>query len=70
MEGEIRRHQEVQELRWQVHELMDHGLGSWRSVEKMRAMLSCLLLEYRHGTTDEFWKYHVDRHSQQEVKSS
>lgn len=56
MEARIREHQDTQDLRWQVHELTDVGLRYWRSVEKLRDMIMCLLKEHEAGSTDEFWK--------------
>jgi len=51
----ITQHQEVQNLRWQVIELMDRGIMYWRTVEKLRNMIACLLSEHADGETDNFW---------------
>jgi hypothetical protein len=70
MENRIRTHQETQDLRGQVSELMEHALNSWRLAQKLRDMLSCLLKEHESGSTDEFRKHKVHNDSQTKDKQS
>lgn len=68
MENRIREHQKTQDLRWQITELMEHALNSWRLVQKMRDMIACLIREHESGSTDEFWKRKVHTDSQTKEK--
>ena len=68
MEKRIREHQETQDLRGQITELMEHALNSWRLVQKMRDMIACLIREHESGSTDEFWKHKVHTDSQRDKK--
>lgn len=70
MENRIREHQKTQDLRWQITELMEHALNSWRLVQKMRDMIACLIKEHESGSTDEFRKHKVHTDSQQDKKQS
>lgn len=68
MNNRIKTHQETQDLRGQVTELMEHALNSWRLVQKMRDMIACLIKEHESGSTDEFRKYKVHTDSQTSKK--
>lgn len=56
MKNRIREHQATQELRWQVTELMEHALNSWRLVQKLRSKIFDLLVEHEKGNTNNFWE--------------
>ena len=64
MNNRIKTHQETQDLRGQITELMEHALNSWRLVQKMRDMIACLIKEHENGSTDEFRKHKVHTDSQ------
>lgn len=66
MKQRIDDHQRVQDLRWQIHELMDFCLTNWHTVEKVRNMIALLLQEHEEWSTDEFWKHKVYTNSQRD----
>lgn len=70
MEKRIRDHQQTQDLRWQITELMENALNFQRGVEKLRNMIACLLKEHEAGSTDEFRKHKVHTNSQTKDKQS
>jgi hypothetical protein len=63
LQSRISDHQEWQAFRWEVIELLDTAQQHWRTVDKTRDVLKCLLTESEHWSTDEFWKHKVLEHT-------